>query len=131
MSKTFQTVSTIIVAILTIFMILFTAMGIFEIFDSTRSYTISEDSFIYALEEGRYSSLVEYYHRNAAAGAKMTETMKECYAVARYYEAAIDYQLAVQDKDPALQEKYKALMDTAAGEMGDLSYARKEIDTLF
>ena len=52
MSKTFQTVTTIIIVILAFFTILFTGMGIFEMADGMRLYTVSEDSFIYALEDG-------------------------------------------------------------------------------
>ena len=58
-----------------------------------RTYTVSEDSLLYALEDGRYGDLTESYHRNLVSDVKATDTMKECYAIARYYEAAIDYKL--------------------------------------
>ena len=83
MSKTFQTITTIIIAILAFFTILFTVMGIFEMADGMRLYTVSEDSFIYALEDGRYGDLVESYHRNLVSDVKATDTMKECYAIAK------------------------------------------------
>ena len=130
MSKTFQTITTIIIAILAFFTILFTVMGIFEMADGMRLYTVSEDSFIYALEDGRYGDLVESYHRNLVSDVKATNTMKECYAIARYYEAAIDYKLAVQEKGTALQPTLKEKTETAANEMGALSYAKKEINEL-
>ena len=130
MSKTFQTVTTIIIVILAFFTILFTGMGIFEMADGIRLYTVSEDSFIYALEDGRYGDLVQSYHRNLVSDVKSTDTMKECYAIARYYEAAIDYKLAVQEKDVELQQTLKEKMETAANEMGALSYAKKEINEL-
>lgn len=130
MSKTFQTVTTIIIVILAFFTILFTGMGIFEMADGMRLYTVSEDSFIYALEDGRYGDLVQSYHRNLVSDVKATNTMKECYAIARYYEAAFDYKLAVQEKDVELQQTLKEKMETAANEMGALSYAKKEINEL-
>ena len=130
MSKTFRLVTTIIIVILAFFTILFTGMGITEMIDGMRSYTVSEDSMIYALQDGRYGDLVSDYHRNMAANAKSTETMEECYAIARYYEAAIDYQLAVQENDSELLENSEKIMKEAAAQMGSLSYAEKEINNL-
>ena len=130
MSKTFRLVTTIIIVVLAFFTVLFTGMGLVEMIDGMRSYTVSEDSMIYALQDGRYGDLVSDYHRNLAAEAKSTETMEECYAIARYYEAAIDYKLAVQEKDTELQQTLKEKMETAANEMGALSYAEKEINEL-
>lgn len=130
MSKTFQFVTNIIIALLAFFIILFTGMGIFEMIDGMRIYTVSEDSFIYSLEDGRYGDLVADYHRNMVSDAKATETMEECYAIAIYYEAAIDYKLAVQENDQELQHLLKEKMETAAKEMGALSYAKSEINEL-
>ena len=130
MSKTFRLVTTIIIVILAFFTVLFTGMGLVEMIDGMRSYTVSEDSMIYALQDGRYGDLVSDYHRNMAAEAKSTETMEECYAIARYYEAAIDYQLAVQENDLELLENSEKIMKESAAQMGALSYAEKEINNL-
>ena len=130
MSKTFRLVTTIIIVILAFFTILFTGMGITEMIDSMQSYTVSEDSMIYALQDGRYGELVSDYHRNMAANAKSTETMEECYAIAKYYEAAIDYKLAVQENDSKLLENSEKIMKETAAQMGSLSYAEKEINDL-
>ena len=130
MSKTFRLVTTIIIVILAFFTVLFTGMGLVEMIDGMRSYTVSEDSMIYALQDGRYGDLVSDYHRNMAAEAKSTETMEECYAIARYYEAAIDYQLAVQENDSELLENSEKIMKESAAQMGALSYAEKEINNL-
>ena len=130
MSKTFQIITTIIIALLAFFTILFTGMGIFELTDGMRIYTVSEDSFLYALEDGRYGDLVEDYHRNLVSDVKPSETMEECYAIAKYYEAAIDYKLAIQENDSQLQQTAADKMKTAAAEMGALSYAKNEIDNI-
>ena len=130
MSKTFQIITTIIIALLAFFTILFTGMGIFELTDGMRIYTVSEDSFLYALEDGRYGDLVEYYHRNLVSDVNPSETMEECYAIAKYYEAAIDYKLAIQENDSQLQQTAADKMKTAAAEMGALSYAKNEIDNI-
>lgn len=130
MSKTFQIITTIIIALLAFFTILFTGMGIFELTDGMRIYTVSEDSFLYALEDGRYGDLVEDYHRNLVSDVNPSETMEECYAIAKYYEAAIDYKLAIQENDSQLQQTATDKMKTAAAEMGELSYAKNEIDNI-
>lgn len=130
MSKTFKTVTNILIVVLAFFIILFTGMGIFEVIDGMRVYTVSEDSMLYALEDGRYGDLVADYHRNMVSDADATETMEECYAIARYYEAAIDYKLAVQENNSELLEKSASAMETSAKEMGELSYAKDEIDSL-
>ena len=130
MSKTFRLVTTIIIVVLAFFTVLFTGTGLVEMMDGMRSYTVSEDSMIYALQDGRYGDLVSDYHRNMAAEAKSTETMEECYAIARYYEAAIDYKLAVQENDSELSENSEKIMKESAAQMGALSYAEKEINHL-
>lgn len=56
--------------------------------------------------------------------------MEECYAIARYYEAAVDYKLALQENDNELLERSKNQMDDASNKMGDLSYAQGEINKL-
>ena len=130
MSKTFQRITTFIIIILAFFTILFTGMGIYEMIDSMRVYTVSEDSLVYALEDGHYGELVADYHRNIVSDVEATETMEECYAVARYYEAAIDYKLAIQENDEELRQKSEEIMKASEKEMGQFSYAKDEIDKI-
>lgn len=130
MSKQFQAITNSIIGILAFLFIAVMGMSVFAICDDLKAYDISEDSMIYALQYNRYSDLVRYYHRNQALGVHSTKTMEECCAIARYYEAAIDYKLAIQENDPKLQKKSEETMEMAADEMGDFSYAKDEIDTL-
>ena len=130
MSKTFKTITTMIIAVLAVFTAIFTIAGMFELADAMSTYTVSESSMGYALEDGRYGDLVEDYHRNIVCEAKTTTTMENYYAVARYYEAAMDYQLAVQNQNIALAEECRARMDAAAEEMGEFSDEKQKIDTL-
>ena len=130
MSKHFRAITSLMIGILVFLFIVVTGMSVFAICDNLKAYTLSEDSMIYALQDNRYSDLVRYYHRNQALGAHSTESMEECYAIARYYEAAIDYKLAIQENNPELQKKSEETMAMAVGEMGDFSYAKDEIDTL-
>lgn len=130
MSKLFRRVTSIVIGILAFLFIVAVWMTVVSVSDYLKPYTISESSLIYDLKGSRYSDLVRDYHRNKALEADATETMEECYAVARYYEAVLDYQLALQEKDAGLQKKAEAAMEKAAGEMGDFSYAKGEIDEL-
>ncbi len=130
MSKQFRIITNVAIGILAYILIMVIGMTIFSVSDDFKPYTASEDSMIYSLQDNRYSDLVRYYHQNTALGVKPTKTMEECYAVARYYEAAIDYQLAVQEKDSTLKKKAAEIMAEAAKEMGDFSYAMGEIDEL-
>jgi len=129
-SKQFQVITNIVIGILAFIFIVVIGMTAFMVSDELKPYTASEDSMIYSLQDNRYSDLVRCYHKNMALDVKPTKTMEECYAVARYYEAAIDYQLAVQEKDSTLQKKAEELMAEAEKEMGDFSYAKGEIDEL-
>ena len=130
MSKTFRMITNLVIIALSFFIILFTAVGIFEMVSSMQGYTVSEDSMIYALQDGRYGELVSDYHRNMVSDVKTTETMEECYAIARYYEAAIDYKLAEQENNPELLETSEKIMKEAEAQMGALSFAKDDIDTL-
>lgn len=130
MSRAFKFVTNIAIGVLAFLFILFTGIGIFELAQSMREYTISEDTMLYALQSGQYSDLTEYYHHNQAVDAKSTKTMEECYAIARYYEAAIDYKLAIQENNMELQKEAEEKMELASKEMGELSYAGDEIDAL-
>lgn len=130
MNKTFKTVTNIIIVVLAFLSVLFTAMGIFEFADGIRVYTASEDSLLYALEDQRYNELIYDYHRNLVSDTDSTETMEECYAIARYYEAAIDYKIAVQENDIELLKTAQEVMSLAESQMGELSYAKDEIDDL-
>ena len=131
MSKAVQTITNFAMVILACLTILFVGMGISEMIDGMKVYTYSEDSFCYALEDGRYGDLVSYYHKNMTAGVKSAKTLEKYYAIAAYYEAALDYQLAVLDNDEDLQMKLHTKMSEAADHMGELSYAKEEIDHLF
>lgn len=131
MSKQFQIITNACIGFLAFLLIMITGVTMFTVSDDLKPYTASEDSMIYSLQDSRYSDLVRYYHQNTALEVKPTKTMEECYAVARYYEAAIDCKLAIQEKDSALQKKSEKIMTKAAEEMGDFSYAKGEIDELF
>lgn len=128
MSKQFRLITNIIIGIVAFLLVAILGLSVFSISENLRTYTADEDSMIYALKDGRYSDLLRYYHQNQALNTESTSGMEECYAVARYFEAALDYKLALQEKDSALEKDAKEVMDAEAKKMGDLSYAKGEID---
>lgn len=130
MSKRFQLISNIVIGILAFLLALTIFLTVFAVSDELKTYSADEDSLIYSLQDGRYYDLVRNYHRNQALNAKTSKNMEECYAIARYYEAALDYQLALLAEDTAQQKDAEERMSQAANEMGDFSYAKKEIDEL-
>lgn len=66
-----------------------------------------------------YDSLSQYYHMNQVQNVKADADMKECYGVAKYYEAAVMYKAyqTVGDENRAVSEK--EAMDAAYQEMGE------------
>lgn len=111
--------------------LLFLILGTVEISDSVKAYIRPEYSLLYAVEDGRYSELLEAYHQNIVCDTSPSGSMNELYAVAQYYEAAINYQMAQMEKDSSLLEKSKEAMESAACRMGSVSYAKEDIDRLF
>ena len=130
MSKRFQLISNIAIGILAFLLTLIILLTAFSVSDELKTYTADEDSLIFSLQYSQYDDLLRNYHRNEALNVKTTKTMEECYAIARYYEAALDYQLALRAENPAQQEEAKERMTQSAGEMGDFSYIKEEIDEL-
>lgn len=98
--------------------------------EDAKGYGNSENSFLWQLESGNYSAMLEMMYSNEAQGVKATETMKECYAVAEYFEAA-SYQLAYEKNDQ--EDKavfYKEKMEDCKARMGTLAFAAEDIDQI-
>lgn len=45
-------------------------------------------AFLRRIQDQEYQKCVEYYYENEANGVEPDEELKECYGVAKYYEAA-------------------------------------------
>lgn len=86
-----------------------------------------ESSFAYRLEDGRYGSMVEYYHENVANHVKDEEGMEEYYAAARFYEAALYYKAFLNAGDEERASRYADKMKEAQEELGSLAGFDKKI----
>ena len=82
------------------------------------------DSFYYRLSDGDFGAMVEMYYSNESMGAKADEELRQYYAIARFYEAAIWYRAYAGQPEAA---DYLAKMDEARGAMGELSFVAEDI----
>lgn len=121
-------ITNVIIGILCLVLLVASFAFVKELSYYGNSYTIEEDSFLYALKDEDYVRLVEYWKRNEAAGVRVTENLGECYAVAEYYEAASLYKAYKQMGNKAQTALYKGKMEDAVSRMGALSYTGKNIN---
>lgn len=98
-----------------------------EMIDYGRTYTYKEQNFLYSLEEKNYTRMVEMMYDNETAGVLLTPTYKECYAIARYYEAATYYKAYLEAGDEVRAAGKKEIMNEQLSYMGELSYAAEDI----
>lgn len=79
------------------------------------------------ITEGNYDRLVEAYHTNVAQEVRENKAMKECYAVARYYEAAFTYKAYLETGDEQRAQREKQKMNDAYEEMGSWNIVAEDI----
>ena len=101
-----------------------------EVISYHTNYYPEEDSFLYSLQQQDYAYMVEMMYRNQAANVKTNTTYEECYAVAKYYEAATYYKAYELDGNRELAENKKEIMNEQLLRMGELSYAAEDINTI-
>lgn len=124
--KIIATILNIVIIVLCLVLVIMLALAI-ESVHSTFMWRADGDSFYYAIKDGNYDTVVEYYHRNIQAGHEDDADMKEYYGVAKYYEAASLYK-AYSDAGNAEQAKrYRERMNSAQNEMGEWVIAREAI----
>lgn len=119
----------IVIIVLAIVMVISLYFAITEIYDAFHVYQNSENSFIYAAEDGSYARMVTMYHENVGADGKEKERYGEYYGVAKYFEAAFFYEIYHEAGDTVRAEKYQKAMDAAVADMGDFSFLQEDIDT--
>ena len=87
-------------------------------------------AFLRRIQDQEYQKCVEYYYENEADGVKPDEDLKECYGVAKYYEAAWQRMRYLAAGEQELAKEAEANMEAAAEEMGELQPVRKQIDAI-
>ena len=85
-------------------------------------------TFLRRIQDQEYQKCVEYYYENEANGVEPDDDLKECYGVAKYYEAAWQRMRYLTSGEQALAKAAEAGMEAAAEEMGELQPVRERID---
>ena len=87
-------------------------------------------AFLRRIQDQEYQKCVEYYYENEANGVEPDDDMKECYGVAKYYEAAWQRMRYLTSGEQELAKEAEAGMEAAAKEMGELQPVRERIDEI-
>ena len=74
-----------------------------------------------------YAYLLSSYHEDEVYGGLVTGTKKECYGVAKYFEAASMYRAYLETGDTERAAREKEKMDAAYEEMGEWNIAADSI----
>ena len=121
MKKKRISISGILIIILSILFVFLLAMGIARLKEEFQGYTsYDEQSFSGDLKYQDYGSILRKTSQNEARGAKSNEILEEYYALARYYEAAVNYRLYTDSRQTEKAAAYKTVMKQKEKEMGQL-----------
>jgi len=112
---------------LSIWLVIMGSVLLSEMKDMNYSYSHSASDFWYAIEDGRYSSIVEKRWKNEYSKEQPEGEMGQCYAIADYFEAASLYKVAEAKKDTVNSEKYMNIMLEKYKAFGDVSYVAEDI----
>lgn len=79
------------------------------------------------LSSENYAYLLDNYHQDEVYGGLLSENKKECYGVAKYFEAASMYRAYLETGDTERAAREKEKMDAAYEEMGGWNIAADSI----
>ena len=88
-------------------------------------------AFLRRIKDQEYQKCVEYYYENEANGVEPDDDLRECYGVAKYYEAAWQKMRYLTSGEQELAKEAEAGMEAVAEEMGALQPVRERIDEIF
>lgn len=88
------------------------------------------DSLSYRLRDENYAMLAEMTWRNRMHGMGEDVDLQEYYAVADYYEAAIQYRLCLEAGDADRAEAWLAKMNDAERRLGVFSPEKEKLDQM-
>lgn len=87
-------------------------------------------AFLRRIQDQEYQKCVEYYYENEADGVEPDDDLKECYGVAKYYEAAWHRMRYLAAGEQELAKAAAAKMRAAEEEMGELQPVHQRIDSM-
>lgn len=125
--KSKDAIMNIVIAVLSVGLAITLIMTVHSFWETMRVYTHTETSLLYQLQDEEYMALLDDMYDNEAKGVHATKDMEKCYAVARYYEAAVAYKMY---QEAGLEEalRYKTTMEEQRELMGEFEYAADNID---
>lgn len=84
------------------------------------------NSFYYRIQDENYALLSEMTWSNRMYGRGEKEDFQEYYAIADYYDAAVQYYMCRKEGDTTGAERWQEKMKDAESRMGDLKLKRKK-----
>ena len=90
----------------------------------------SEDFLYYVTRDGNYTSLAYMTWTNRMNGKGEREDSQEYYAIADYYDAAVQYYMCEKAGDAAGAKRWQEKMKDAEGRMGGFLAEKEKIDRM-
>ncbi len=126
-----EAIANLLLILLSIVLVISLGALISELRIVNRKYTREAQDFWRAIEYENYSDMVTMKWNNEAIGVHKNAELKQCYAVADYFEAASLYKAAAFEKNTEDMQKYETRMNEAYRLLDDVSYVAGEIDAYF
>lgn len=117
-----------VLIVLSLSLVISMAVLISEVRYMTNQYSRTARTFWYEINEGQYTDVIKGRHTNEVNGVVETPELRECYAVADYFEAASLYKVAVHTGNTEDMEKYLAVMEEAYKLFEDVPYIADDIN---
>lgn len=99
-----------------------------SVYENGKTWTRSEKDIWYSISYGNYRYLIDDMWENRFSGAKETEGLKQCYAVAEYLEAAMLYKASDYTDKTEKKEKYENIMKEKLAYFDDILYIAEDIN---
>ena len=117
-----------ILIVLSILLVINLAVLALELGDMNYSYERTEKELWQDVSCENYIYLVQRTWMNRVIGINETEGIKQCYAVADYFEAASLYKVAEYTGNVANKEKYAKIMEEKLVYLDDIMYIAEDIN---
>lgn len=116
----------ILIGILSLIIVLSIFVTTINVMDSNITENFTTYDFEYAYKDGRFSEALKERKQNGMNNyLESTDSMKEYYAIADYYEAALNYKIALSNNENV--NKYKEIMDEKRKEVIMYEYYVDEV----
>lgn len=117
-----------ILIVLSIMLVINLVVFVSELSDMNYSYERTENELWQDVSCENYIYLFQRTWMNRVIGVKETEGLKQCYAIADYFEAASLYKVAEYTGNAANKEKYAKIMEEKLLYFDDIMYVAEDIN---